>query len=142
QQPHDFNAAESKPASGDSVAAKIDPGLGDLNVEQRLEYLRKQFSPNSPEPQAEPAARPAIGRAYNQPLVRRGVKSAIAFAIAAAVAWVPVQRLLQATSVEAVVNARTLTLRAPIDGVVSLDPADLAIGTTFPAGTPLLQITN
>lgn len=142
QHPREFNAAESKPASGDSVAAKIDPGLGDLNVEQRLEYLKKQFSPASPDPQVETTARPAISGVLNQVLVRRGVKSAIAFAIAAAVAWVPVQRLLQATSVEAVVNARTLTLRAPIDGVVSLDPADLTIGTTFPAGTPLLQITN
>ena len=143
QHPRGFDAAESKPVSDDTVAAKTDPGLGGLNVEQRLEYLRRQFSPNSPEPHAEPAVRPAISSVFGQTtLVRRSVKSAFAFAIAAAVAWVPIQRLLQATSVEAVVNARTLTLRAPIDGVVSLAPADLAVGATFPAGTPLLRITD
>ncbi|MGB8607473.1 HlyD family efflux transporter periplasmic adaptor subunit [Bradyrhizobium sp.] len=62
--------------------------------------------------------------------------------MAALVIWLPVQRLFQTTSVEAIVNARTLTLRAPIDGVVSSAPASLAIGATFPAGTPLLHITN
>jgi biotin carboxyl carrier protein len=54
----------------------------------------------------------------------------------------PAQRLFQTTSVEAIVNARTLTLRAPIDGIVSSVPTDLAVGATFPSGTPLLRITN
>jgi hypothetical protein len=40
------------------------------------------------------------------------------------------------------VNARTLTLRAPIDGTVSSVPTELAVGATFPSGTALLRITN
>ena len=47
-------------------------------------------------------------------------KSGLALMVAAVVVWILQSNgLLQATSVEAVVNASTLTLRAPIEGTVS-----------------------
>jgi multidrug resistance efflux pump len=137
QQAQDFETRPVEPAA-DEVVAKPDPTLGGLNVEQRLEYLRQQFTSEASEPVATVNAPAKTGFRFS----RRAVKSAVALAVAAVVVWVPAQRLLQATSVEAVVNARTLTLRAPIEGTVSSALTDLAVGTTFQATTPLLRITD
>jgi multidrug resistance efflux pump len=120
------------------------PELGRLNVEQRLAYLRKQFSPS----ESDEATVDADGQSWNvkdlfqNVLVRRAAKSAAALVAVALVVWMPAQRLFQSTSVEAIVNARTLTLRAPIDGTVSSLPAELAVGATFPSGIALLRISN
>jgi multidrug resistance efflux pump len=120
------------------------PELSRLNVEQRLAYLRRQFSPGEvDEPKVD-----AGGQSWNvkdilqNVLVRRAAKSAAALVAVGLVVWMPAQRLFQTTSVEAIVNARTLTLRAPIDGTVSSVPTELAVGATFPSGTALLRITN
>src|SRR5438874_3308958 len=128
----------------DQISPRSDPELRGLNVEQRLALLRRQFAPDDPvKPTAGLDRLPwsLKGLAQN-PIVRRSVKSAAAIALAGLVVWLPVQRLFQTTSVEAIVNARTLTLRAPIDGIVSAIPTSLAVGATFMAGTPLLHITN
>ncbi len=137
------NPASPKPAS-DQIGPRKDSELSHLNVEQRLAHLRQLFAPgDAAKPKPGTDAQPWNIRELSQNLVvRRSLKSAAALAVAALVIWLPVQRLFQTTSVEAIVNARTLTLRAPIDGVVSSAPASLAIGATFPAGTPLLHITN
>jgi len=128
----------------DQISPSSDPELRRLNVEQRLAFLRRQFAPDDPvKPTAGPDLLPwSLKGIAKNPLVRRSVKSAAAIALAGLVVWLPVQRLFQTTSVEAIVNARTLTLRAPIDGIVSAIPTNLAVGATFMAGTPLLQITN
>jgi multidrug resistance efflux pump len=60
----------------------------------------------------------------------------------AAVGFVPLQGLLQTSSVEAVINARVATLRAPTDGEVQLGPSPLAFGTSVGRGDVLLRITN
>ena len=121
------------------------PTLGHLGVTQRLEVLRQQFAPAETENETAKLADARsrrLGRLAENLLVRRFFKSALALAVAALVVWLPAQRLFQPTSVEAIVNARTLTLRAPIDGVVSLASTNLSIGTTFATGSPLLRITN
>ena len=137
----DYQSGPKKPIS-DQTPAKSNPELGHLNVEQRLEFLRQQFAPDADQPLAEVNAQPKSATSNNNVTVRRAIKSAAALAIAAVVVWIPAHRLLQTTSVEAIVNARTLTLRAPIDGIVSSALTDLAVGATFEAGTPLLRITN
>jgi multidrug resistance efflux pump len=128
----------------DQSAPKHDTELSQLNVEQRLEYLRQQFElDDAAQSSASLDPQSRIGNVFKiNVTARRAIKSVVALAVAAIVVWFPAQRLLQATSVEAVVNARTLTLRAPIDGIVSSAPVDLAVGATFAAGTPLLRITN
>jgi biotin carboxyl carrier protein len=120
------------------------PELSRLNIEQRLEYLRRQFSPGEAEkPKEEPPKLLwNVENLYQNAFVRRAAKSAAALAAVGLVVWMPAQRLFQTTSVEAIVNARTLTLRAPIDGTVSSVPTVLAVGATFPSGTALLRITN
>ena len=132
-----FEAKPDQPDT-DKVVAKPDAALGGLNVEQRLEYLRQQFTSEAGDQPAKAAVQPKAGIRFS----RRAVKSAVALAVAAVVVWIPTQRLLQATSVEAVVNARTLTLRAPIEGAVSPALTDLAVGTTFQTETPLLRVTD
>jgi hypothetical protein len=53
-------------------------------------------------------------------IIRRSIKTLLALAVAIALGWTPLQRLLQTTSAEAAVNARLVTLRAPIDAEISL----------------------
>ena len=134
----------SRELISDQADPNSDPELNRLNVEQRLAHLRQQFAPGDPvEPKADSDVQPWSLKSLSQNLlVRRSIKSAAALALAGLVVWLPIQRLFQTTSVEAIVNARTLTLRAPIDGIVSAAPTSLAVGATFTAGTPLLRITN
>jgi multidrug resistance efflux pump len=138
----DHEQVSQKPAP-DQFAAKRDTNLSHLNVEQRLDYLKRQFEPDDPVSRPGRLDLSRIAKAFDKSAWgRRAIKSAVALAVAAVVVWFPAQRLLQTTSVEAVVNARTLTLRAPIDGIISLAPVNLVVGTTFAAGTPLLRIAN
>lgn len=133
------------PPGPDQSHSGSQPTLGHLGVTQRLEYLRQQFAPAETEnvtAELTDGRSRRVGSLTESLLVRRSLKSALALAVAALVVWLPAQRLFQPTSVEAIVNARTLTLRAPIDGVVSLAPTNLSIGTTFATGSPLLRITN
>jgi multidrug resistance efflux pump len=128
----------------DQISRRSDPALGHLDVARRLAYLRQNFAPgDASKTKIDSDAQLWTVKSLSQNLlVRRSIKSAAALAVAGLVVWLPVQRLFQTTSVEAIVNARTLTLRSPIDGIVSSSPTNLAVGTTFAAGTPLLRITN
>jgi multidrug resistance efflux pump len=71
-----------------------------------------------------------------------GRKMILSLGVAAAIGFVPLQGLLQTSSVEAVINARVTTLRAPTDGEVQLGPSPLAFGTSVAGGDVLLRITN
>ena len=51
-----------------------------------------------------------------RPLLGKAAKIGLAVVVVAVVGWQPIQRLLVFSSVEAVVNAQLITLRAPIDG--------------------------
>lgn len=73
--------------------------------------------------------------------LRKMLKIAAAIAVLALVGWQPVQRLLVFSSVEAVVNARLVTLRAPISGQVE-SAVDLTPGASVAAGGLILKITN
>ncbi|AMJ62574.1 hypothetical protein AXW83_21760 [Bosea sp. PAMC 26642] len=55
---------------------------------------------------------------------------------------IPLRTLLQTSSVEAVINARVMTLRAPIAGEIVALPVDLAASEAVPAGKILLSVVN
>lgn len=74
--------------------------------------------------------------------IRTVLKSAIAIAIAIALGWLPAQRLLATTSSEAVVNARIITVRAPIEGEVTMAQRGTDIGSPFRADQNILTIRN
>ena len=80
-------------------------------------------------------SRPARQRTW------RVAKSVLAVAIVVIVGWFPIQRFLEVSSTEAVVNARLVTVRSPIDGeVTALD--GLSVGGSIAAGARLLRIDN
>src|SRR6202011_1187749 len=72
----------------------------------------------------------------------RAIKSALGLGVLVIAGVGPVQRLLEFSSVEAVVNARLVSLRAPIDG--KIEDADFAptIGAVAPRGRFMLRISN
>jgi multidrug resistance efflux pump len=75
-------------------------------------------------------------------LTQRFSKTVLGLGIVAVLGAVPVQKLLPSSGVEAVVNARVVTLSAQIDGVVQAGPSLLEVGTSFGRGDVLLNITN
>jgi hypothetical protein len=72
---------------------------------------------------------------------RRLLKSLIGLVVVAAVGWIPVRALLETSSTEAVINARLITLRAPIEGQVELLAA-VAAGSEVQPGAALVGIVN
>ena len=128
------------------TARKPSPPLRDARALQ--EQLAGAIGPEPLEPQDLPADPPDI----NPPVERRKsssglvwfgrlLKSLLALTILAAVVWAPLQLLLQASSVEAVVNGRLVVLRAPIEGLVLAGNLP-ETGGIVAAGTDLLQIDN
>lgn len=123
----------------------LKPGAG-LDIAGRLALLREAF---------EKRARPAEGWHLEQArewLEKAGaiaaknrtklIKVSIGVVIVAAVGYLPVRALLQTTSTEAIVNARLVTLRAPIEGEVGAGLSSLVVGTQLDPGAPLLKIAN
>ncbi len=72
----------------------------------------------------------------------RLTKSIVGLALLAVVGWMPAKRLAQVSSVEAVVNARLVTMRAPINGVVGWNLSRLQPGSPVSAGSPVVEIAN
>lgn len=116
-----------------------------LDAVGRLAMLRKAFearpapNPEPPSPWAEPFAR--LKRLLDAHRSRL-TKALIGVLVVAAVGWLPIRTLLQTTSTEAILNARLVTLRAPIEGEVGPGLAALAAGTELEPGTAVLSIVN
>jgi multidrug resistance efflux pump len=71
----------------------------------------------------------------------RLVKAAFGVALVVFFGWMPLQTLLVASSVEAVVNSRIVTVRSPIDGMVAAAPRDFKTWSTE-KGAPVLRIID
>ncbi|MBX9824257.1 MAG: HlyD family efflux transporter periplasmic adaptor subunit [Xanthobacteraceae bacterium] len=106
-------------------------------IEDRIS--RPDDSPPSDEtrPKQEPPAgqHPTFG-------IKRYAKIAAGVLIVAVFGWIPLQTVLQSSSVQAVINSRVVTLRAPIDGEVSAPDAALLEAKVVPHGTLVLRIVN
>jgi len=130
------------------VAAEDGSRPGDARALQGQLAGALDRAPESPPKTEPPADRPQIGPAVERRKPPRAVvwlgrllKSLVALFVLAAVVWAPMQVFLQASSVEAVVNARLIILRSPIEGRVSA--VDLpAVGELVKADTRLLRIDN
>ena len=144
-----FAGVGDAPAGGTEALAKLDAA-------GRIAALGKAFTPSSaPAPKVEPAPTaaptPSPAKTLRRPphkyvaflQTHRGkfLKTIAGVVVVAVAGWVPVQTLLMTTSTEAVINARLITLRAPIEGQIarlnSVSP-----GTDVPAGTAVLAIFN
>lgn len=83
-------------------------------------------------PQAKPSRKTYISRT---------AKTLLALLILVLVALMPSARLLTTTSAEAVVNARIITLRTPIEGEVA-DISGLRVGAPLVPGQTLVDVQN
>lgn len=127
----------SQPIHAEATAqAGEAPPRQDASALQGL--LARQFI--QPAEAEEPAVKPPRTA---PPLTRsRVLKSVAGLTILAFVGWMPLQRLFQVSSVEAVVNAQVVTLRAPVGGVVSEAADPLRVGATVVPGNVLMTVEN
>lgn len=120
------------------------PDLKDAGALQSM--LAREFGAPGQEKDAEAAdaAAPKPSRLARplSPLWSRCLKTVAGLAILLTVGWMPMQRLFQVSSVEAVVNAQIVTVRAPIGGVVAEGLEGLRVGSTVPAGWKLATLAN
>ncbi|MFT3730542.1 MAG: HlyD family efflux transporter periplasmic adaptor subunit [Hyphomicrobium sp.] len=147
--------ADSEPSipTGPGDGAPASPKT-DFTAPAQLAYLEAavtEWQTPDPAKHTPPTLEPEVAAEPNPaPIVvpRSGVKlktvlkSLAAIAIAVALGWLPAQRLLATTSAEAVVNARIITIRAPIEGEVSMNQAGTDIGSLFRADQNILTIRN
>src|SRR5207247_5864891 len=100
----------------------------------------------APATDAEPASEPGVelAKQLSKQLWaqhRRVLKTLVGLLVVVAAGWLPVRALLETTSTEAVINARLITLRAPIEGQVGLLAA-VAAGTEVQPGAALVSVVN
>ena len=148
-----FPDGEAMPLPADRLpidietSAKRDPEtaspLTGLDAVGRIAVLSEAFQPRvEPDTEVQPAGK--VGAKLAKQLWaqhRRLLKTAIGLVVVVAAGWMPVRALLETTSTEAVINARLITLRAPIEGQIG--PLGAAtVGTEIEPGAALVSIVN
>ena len=128
--------AESRP-SETSGAAGTPAERHDASALQSL--LNRAFTEQEAQPTPAPLQK---APAEKKPAGSRWLKTVAGIAIVALVGWMPMQRLFQVSSVEAVINAPVVTVRAPIEGAVDNAFGALKVGETIAPGAPLVTVTN
>src|ERR1700722_5186633 len=102
--------------------------------------LERSFLPGAEEAAVEKAPS-ATKRFINALMARRFLKIALGIGLVVAFGWAPLRAMLATTSVEAIVNARIETIRAPIEGIVQ-EPAEKNANWNSTAAPPKLTISN
>ncbi|HJU33428.1 MAG TPA: HlyD family efflux transporter periplasmic adaptor subunit [Hyphomicrobiaceae bacterium] len=117
-------------------------GLASLDVLGRIAALGKAFQSPGDQETGPAGSNPAVELArktwHNH---RRILKSLIGLGVVVAAGWIPVQALLETSSTEAVINARLITLRSPIEGEVG-PIAAVTAGSQVNPGTVLVNVAN
>ena len=130
-------------ASAEPAAAKVVERPARLDVRAQSALLQEAFKKPEPPLPDEPVANPLPEpHGVVRRMLWRAVKSALGLAVVVVAGVGPVQRLLEFSSVEAVVNARLVTLRAPIEGRIADADFVPPIGAMVPKGQPMLRISN
>lgn len=129
----------SQPVHTDGLTPAAEaPPRQDASALQGL--LARQFThPAEAETTADKTARTTRPLS---PMHSRILKSVAGLVILVSVGWMPLQRLFQVSSVEAVVNAQVVTLRAPVGGVVSEAADPLRVGSAVVSGNVLMTVQN
>ncbi len=107
-----------------------------VDAELRERPVRNDRPKSSPPPSSNAAGQKRISFSPSTSMI---LKSAAALLSVVALGWLPLNRILETTSAEAIVNARVITVRAPIDGTVSLH---LDIGARLTSGGVIASIEN
>jgi multidrug resistance efflux pump len=117
----------------------LDDRVGSLDARAQTALLQEAFeAPLPPGLETPTRQRTASGSKWTW----RAVKSAVGLAIVVVVGVGPMQRLFEFSSIDAVVNARLVSLRAPIDGKLEAGAISPTIGASVAKGIALLRITN
>jgi multidrug resistance efflux pump len=103
--------------------------------------LERSFLPDAGEAASVEAKSSEKKRFAISVTVRRFLKIALGIGLVVAFGWTPLRAMLATTSVEAIVNARIETIRAPIEGIVQV-PAEKNANWSATAAPPRLTITN
>lgn len=147
-EPGDALDDKARSPTSTSQSDKMDANALQARLAETVRAWDEQREPTLPGPPVtEPgdgaeAADDAKPKTLHKTIWWRVVKSLVALAVVIALGWTPLQRFLQISSAEATVNARLVTLRAPIHGTVSIPAQAEDVGATIDAGAPLLKITN
>ncbi|MFA5958610.1 HlyD family secretion protein [Hyphomicrobium sp.] len=137
----DAEAREDADFTAASQLAYLEAAVTEWHSPAQLRTPTPNREPETKVPEAPPTTAPVRGG--RRPLMSiTTLKSLVAIAIAVALGWMPVQRLLATTSAEAVVNARIITIRAPIEGEVSLAHDGTDIGSPLQTDQTILTIRN
>jgi multidrug resistance efflux pump len=143
------NSSSEPPPETDAADSRISPVISQsasVDVFDRIALLKEAFeTPARPEIDQPPQRWQAkLSHLAQKPWTdhRRFLKTAVGLLIAVTAGWMPVRSLLETTSTEAVINARLVTLRAPIEGEIAPTSARLAVGTELQPGDPFLRIIN
>jgi multidrug resistance efflux pump len=129
--------------SSEPIGGTATDRLAGLDVRAQSALLQEAFEKSDPSELDAPASAPSPKR--NGIMARlgwRAFKSALGLTIVVIAGVGPVQRLLELSSVEAVVNARLVSLRAPIEGKIEGTDLLPTIGAVAPNGQPVLRISN
>ncbi len=102
--------------------------------------LERRFAPGVEENAVNKSPSATKGL-INAVMARRFVKIALGIGLVVAFGWAPLRAMLATTSVEAIVNARIETIRAPIEGIVQA-PADKNANWSATEAPPRLTINN
>lgn len=147
------NSAVSQGQGGETDGFSATPVLGHAEARVLIEQLHRAYSEAEPidnlqdqddAQKGEATAKdqsPGGSHAGIRPVLRKLFKVALAVLVVALLGWQPVQALLTPSSVQAVVNARIITLRAPIDGEIAFDTT-VTPGMSLQEGRSVARILN
>jgi multidrug resistance efflux pump len=147
------DAAPEAPSSGSTGTSPVEisevgrpgaaalPPLAALDAAGRISLLNEAFR-SRPETQPHPAPSASAKLARRLWALRgRALKTFVGLVVLVTAGWLPVRALFETTSTEAVINARLITLRAPIEGQIG--PFDaLSVGTQVLPGATLVSLAN
>ena len=133
-----FTRTDPPDAASEDKVRSFDSDSGARGLQRDL---HDRLQPAADEAVADGAA-PAASAGSSGRMVRRMLKVAIGLAIVAVFGWMPLRAILQTSSVEAVVNARIVTLRSPIDGTVTARPTNAAQLSALSDGDVILHVVN
>ncbi|VIO81495.1 HlyD family secretion protein [Bradyrhizobium ivorense] len=131
-------AQQHKPLPEDNVSVTKVEAEGARGLQRDLQ---DRLQPAHDEPVSDSAPHPEAPAGSGR-MVRRTLKVAVGLAIVAVFGWMPLKAILQISSVEAVVNARIVTLRSPIDGTVSAKPSNPTYLSALSEGDVILHVVN
>lgn len=127
------------PAIAHDGSIPIDPNHDAKSLQRDL---KDRLTPEVHEPASRDSSDRETSARPSSRMVRRVMKIGAGAAIVAVFGWVPLKAIWQTSSVEAVVNARIVTLRSPIDGTVSLKLGQSAASSMVNEGDVILRVVN